>query len=1130
MNKIDLPKSVGALSVPVLNSRRMSTFACAALAAFGSLPYSAVAQEESDEEIFELSPFEVQADEDGWRASETLAGSRMRTSYTDVATQIEALTTDFMDDYSLNNLEEAAMYTVNVEGTDEIVTGNGLPGSQGNIRIRGLANGTNSREFFALRAPGDNYNVDRIEIASGPNSILFGTGSPAGVINGTLKRATTSEDFGDVRLQVSSFGGFRGQLDVNRVLIDDKLAVRFASVYEEKQWEQDYTNEERRRVYATFTYRPWENTTVSVHYEDVNVVSHRPSRNYPTDGITGWYESETLGNGGGYPNQHIFQNDAQWANGLDLNNDGDFTDEGEIRPKQYAEGNQLFENGDNVPVVIGGGYDVPTWGWQDTVDIRSPKDWDHIPSINREADGYTLINDDYYPTNVNTLSNVRWDEDDYEIFNAFFTQKLAENLYFEFGMQQERNNGIFKERVNYIGGVQVKVDPNAYLSDGVTPNPNAGEMYFQGYPAFDESVGKTQDFRAALSYEFDFQDKTDRFAFLGLHRFGALTSGNNSWSQNQVFRYHLQPEMVNGEWRDAHIPGLEYELTEIIPGFNSTPLISSPLETLNGMAVRDDDGNLVYASDSSWLQDGKRRPQNRWYVGNTIVPTADMDPGEDWTIIDGYGEAWTMTPRDWGHVDSNGIPMVQTDGSANSSRDRLRTNQFSYQGFFWKNRVIGTYGYREDRVNNARVVAEQNRDLGLRTNTLLADFAPFNPENADSGITRTKGVIVRPIRDLVKLPFGLDIGFHYNESDTFQPSTSQFTAYGERVPGSLGDGEDKGIMFSAFDGKLTARYNEFVNTAGPARAANTPFNRFRFTLNGSLAQINRVLPSYKSEPGWPESRGGPDSPGVYDRRAGQYWVTSFREAKGKEFSLNWSVNQNLDVRFNWNEQNVVESNIGNPWAEYTDQVEAFMDGITFKENGNNNPQDRNGDGVISDYTWETAPQSNGQWPNADPNNPDAVFTMKDRWMDQVRNGANGIGIIKALEGKSNEFVRQNRFNLNANYRFKDGMMKGVSFGGAVRWREAPLIGYGSAIVNGTEIVDINNPFKGEEELYLDLRYGHRGLKTPFTGDRKFNIQLNVRNALDEDDDIPTLYNALGEPIRYGRITGREFVFSVDFDI
>lgn len=1093
-------------------------------------PLTFAQSDDEEQAVFTLSPFEVSPDE-GWRATETLAGSRMRTDYNDVATQIEALTTDFMDDFALNNIEEAAIYTVNVEGTQEVVSGNGLPGIGGTTRIRGLSGGTNSREFFGLMSPSDNYNIDRIEIASGPNSILFGTGSPAGVINTALKRASVGEDFGELELQLSSFGGYRGEVDWNRVLIDDKLAVRLAAMYEDKHWSEEDAFEKRSRTYATFTYKPWKNTTLSVHFEDVDIDSHRPSRQYPTDDITPWYESETLGNGGGYPNEFIFPNNSNWAQGTDLNGDGDFNDDGESPPRSFTDGNQVFATGSNPPVFISG-QDIPVMSWFNSVDIRAESDWDHVANIDKESDGYTLLNDKYYPTDINTLSNVRWEEFDSQIINVFLTQKLAEDFYIEFGLQEERLESQFNERVNYIGGQTVQVDANQYLPDGVTPNPNAGMQYFQGYPAFQLRKDKTQDFRAAISYEFDFKDKTDRFGWLGKHRFGALTSGNNAEGRQQPYRYHVLPNSENGVLSDPAIPGLDYQVTEIYPGINSTPLITSPYETIGGEIVFDDDGNPVMASGSNWLQSGDRRLQNRWYVGTdgALIPTADMNPGEDWSFTDANGQIWTMTPRDWGATDPNGVPMVQVDGASNTNRDRQRTYQFSYQGYLWGDRIIGTYGYRKDTVNSTSADIYQDNDLGVRSDSLLAPMNPFNPETEQSGITRTTGVVVRPISNFFDLPLGFDFALHYNESDTFQPSTSQFTAFGERVPGALGDGEDKGITVSLFKNKLTARYNEFVNTAGPTRAGNTPFNRFRFTLNGSLNPIRRNIPDYKDQSGWPQNRGGPDSPGVYDGRAGEYWVTSFAKATGKEFTLNWAATKNLDIRFNWNEQDVIESDIGKPWAEYTDTVEAFMDSVTFKENGNANPQDRNGDGVISDYTWDTAPQNGGDWGRADPNNPDAVFTMKDRWIDQVRNGNNGIGIIKALEGKSNDYVRQNRFNLNANYRFRDGKLKNMTLGGAVRWREAPLLGYGSTVVAGSEIVDLTNPYYGSEELYFDLRYAYRGLTLPFTGERKYNLGLNVRNALNEDEDLPSLLNSKGEPIRIGRATPREIILTVDFDI
>src|SRR2546421_4442426 len=67
-------------------------------------------------ETVELSPFVIsESSETGWIATETLAGSRLRTNFKDVPNQIETLTRDFMADLALNTIEQAAMYTANVE-------------------------------------------------------------------------------------------------------------------------------------------------------------------------------------------------------------------------------------------------------------------------------------------------------------------------------------------------------------------------------------------------------------------------------------------------------------------------------------------------------------------------------------------------------------------------------------------------------------------------------------------------------------------------------------------------------------------------------------------------------------------------------------------------------------------------------------------------------------------------------------------------------------------------------------------------------------------------------------------------------------------------------------------------------
>ena len=74
--------------------------ACAGLAAICMLAAPVNGQDEATEEdVFELSPFLVESGTTGWTATETLAGSRMRTNLGDVATQVEVMTLDFMDDY-----------------------------------------------------------------------------------------------------------------------------------------------------------------------------------------------------------------------------------------------------------------------------------------------------------------------------------------------------------------------------------------------------------------------------------------------------------------------------------------------------------------------------------------------------------------------------------------------------------------------------------------------------------------------------------------------------------------------------------------------------------------------------------------------------------------------------------------------------------------------------------------------------------------------------------------------------------------------------------------------------------------------------------------------------------------------
>ena len=138
-----------------------------------------------EEEAIVLSPFEVTTDEaEGYSAATTLAGNRLNTELRDIGNAVSVVTGQFLADTGAVNNESLLQYTVGTEVGS--VSGNFAGVGDGaqlndrflnpnqNTRVRGLAAADNTRDFFLTSIPWDGYNVDRVDLQRGPNSILFG--------------------------------------------------------------------------------------------------------------------------------------------------------------------------------------------------------------------------------------------------------------------------------------------------------------------------------------------------------------------------------------------------------------------------------------------------------------------------------------------------------------------------------------------------------------------------------------------------------------------------------------------------------------------------------------------------------------------------------------------------------------------------------------------------------------------------------------------------------------------------------------------------------------------------------------------------------------------------------------------
>ena len=253
------------------------------------------AQNDEEEEVFELSPFAVDASGDeGYYASQTMAGGRLSGSLKDTGAAVQVVTKEFMDDLGATGIEELLQYTTssevagilgNISGADEGGTGETNVGGarrdpDGATRVRGLTAPDRTRNFFVTDIPFDTYNTERIDINRGANSFLFGLASPAGIINNDLARARF-RNTNEFRFRIGSGGvnpSYRGEFKLNRVVVEDKLAVHVAGVMDRTEYRQRPTYKNDDRIYTAFSYRPFgnENTVFRGHMETGEILGNAP--------------------------------------------------------------------------------------------------------------------------------------------------------------------------------------------------------------------------------------------------------------------------------------------------------------------------------------------------------------------------------------------------------------------------------------------------------------------------------------------------------------------------------------------------------------------------------------------------------------------------------------------------------------------------------------------------------------------------------------------------------------------------------------------------------------------------------------------------------------------------------------
>lgn len=250
---------------------------------------------EPTETTIELSPFEVRADSDvGYQAANTTSGSRLNSRLRDTPASVSAFTPEFLSDIAATNLEEMLGHATNIEIEVEDSNagfnnppGRGADGNDYQFRMRGSPAGA-SRDFVESNVPVDLYNVERAEVASGPNSILFGLGQAGGLVSLSGKKAQLNRDRATLKSMFGSWHYERYEGDYNKVLVPQKLGVRLLGLYQNNQGWRRWDFNDQVRYTGAVAYQPFKNTKIHVSGEKGHTDNNLTMGWNATDMITAW--------------------------------------------------------------------------------------------------------------------------------------------------------------------------------------------------------------------------------------------------------------------------------------------------------------------------------------------------------------------------------------------------------------------------------------------------------------------------------------------------------------------------------------------------------------------------------------------------------------------------------------------------------------------------------------------------------------------------------------------------------------------------------------------------------------------------------------------------------------------------
>lgn len=1138
-------------------------------------------KDKSDSDVVVLSPFTVTADTEGYQAVDTLGGARVATKLVETPSAISVVTKSFLDDTGITNAQDLLIYTTNTEvaglnGNFSGVSSRGTgvssnaeaarllnPGSIN--RSRGLSPMDNTRNYFGTEIPWDSFNISRIDISRGPNSFLFGTGSPSGISNYSTNQAVFKNQ-GTIEARIGSFGTTRESLDYNRVIIPGELAARIDVLNNDTQYQQKPAFNHAKRIYGAIRYEPKALDTGSSHMkiditaESGRVRSNNPRELPPMDFITGYFAGQGLNKSGYDPfiyntNQTVtgigsFSSLSPWVNNLDYHYiwpgpsaafwyDGT---SGALLQAMTTFNGAKNVNGSNFQTFPQAAalYTTGFSNYAKTMNYRNsslyPGAYSGTVTYNdKSLTDSSIFN--FYDSLIDGPNKEEWQN--WKAFNVTVEQSFLKNRV---SLQAVVDHQEFDQGQASLFGYSepfISVDLDAYsimypswLSSLAVANPYEGRAFVAG----DFGSGDNSAYYRHNNYQLtvfgdlrseDFLPKGKRTKILGHHTFTGLVG---------EYKTDIESRAWAGAATDTTFAAAMGDSTGVISSLRGVQWVSY----LSGSLVsRSSASGLNLSNISNPLMP---RSTTIKYFNNTWTATS-VSSTDAWTDPSPYTggtttqaenpanyKGWTTMPATVLNWKEN-INDLYTSGT--KTQQMLKSRAFMYQGHMFDDSFIPEFGWRRDSIR------QSSANAPLDPNTHVANM---NYGITSSGVTvnttsKSYGFTLRLPESLRgKLPLGTDVSLYYFHGANETPKVRYGFDAG-LLPNESGKTDDFGIQVDTLNGHATVRLTVFKtldkNAQAGSGAADPLGNNGYYLYLLPAWGVGDAATCYLEQAGLVDAWGFSTTTSTAERAAGiagyqanfaKYFSQSFFDAYGLGVNVaavtsgNWAnVYNSSAVPFPWNIANTGSGKINGSFPIVSQDIESKG----FEIEATVRPI-RNWDLTFNASKVKATQVALGASTSA--------FVMKEKEFFSTAAGKlplwgywGGTGggtstlysyfmqniwsayqLQTAQTGTMQPELSKWNFKAITNYTFNRGVLKGFNVGGGVRWASKPILGYGIALYTDSE---------GNQTWVMDAKkplYGkidqHAdmwiGYQRKLTANIDWKVQLNVRNVGENPHLVP----------------------------